>query len=187
MEAIACDVLVIGSGAAGLTTAITAHHFGADVLVVEKASTFGGTTARSGGWLWVPGNSLATRAGVNDPLDHARTYIQHAAGNHFDEARVNAFLDNAGAMVDFLAAHSEVKFNFGKNYPDYHPDHPGGAEQGRSIHPQPFDGRQLGKHLAALAQQMPESTFMGMGLNSGPDFFIFWIATISIRWWIFVY
>ena len=79
MEAIACDVLVIGSGAAGLTTAITAQHFGADVLVVEKASTFGGTTARSGGWLWAPGNSLATRAGVDDPLDHAKTYIQHGA------------------------------------------------------------------------------------------------------------
>ena len=186
MEAIACDVLVIGSGAAGLTTAITAHHFGADVLVVEKASTFGGTTARSGGWLWVPGNSLASRAGVDDPIDHAKTYIQHAAGNHFDEARVNAFLDNAGAMVDFLEAHSEVRFNFGKNYPDYHPDHPGGAEEGRSIHPQPFDGRQLGKHLATLAQQMPESTFMGMGLNSGPDLKHFLNATKSPRSALFV-
>ena len=186
MEATACDVLVIGSGAAGLTTAITAHHFGADVLVVEKAPAFGGTTARSGGWLWVPGNSLATRAGVNDLIDNARTYIQHATGNHFDEARVNAFLDNAGAMVDFLEAHSEVKFNFGQNYPDYHPDHPGGAEQGRSIHPQPFDGRQLGKHLAALAQQMPESTFMGMGLNSGPDLKHFLNATKSLKSALFV-
>ncbi len=186
MEAIACDVLVIGSGAGGLTTAITAHHFGADVVVVEKASTFGGTTARSGGWLWVPGNSLASRAGVDDPLDHAKTYIQHAAGNHFDEARVNAFLDNAGAMVDFLETHSEVKFNFGKNYPDYHPDHPGGAEEGRSIHPQPFDGRQLGKHLATLAPQMPESTFMGMGLNSGPDLKHFLNATKSLRSALFV-
>ena len=186
MEAIACDVLVIGSGAAGLTTAITAHHFGADVLVVEKASTFGGTTARSGGWLWVPGNSLAKRAGVDDPLENAKTYIQHAAKNHFDEARVNAFLENAGAMVDFLEAHSEVKFNFGQNYPDYHPDRPGGAEQGRSIHPQPFDGRQLGKHLATLAQQMPESTFMGMGLNSGPDLKHFLNATKSPRSALFV-
>jgi succinate dehydrogenase/fumarate reductase flavoprotein subunit len=186
MEAVACDVLVIGSGAAGLTTAITAHHFGADVLVVEKASTFGGTTARSGGWLWVPGNSLASRSGVDDSLQDAKTYIQHEAGNHFDEARVTAFLDNAGAMIGFLEANSEVRFNFGKNYPDYHPDHPGGAEEGRSIHPQPFDGRKLGNHLATLAQPMPESTFMGMGLNSGPDLKHFLNATKSLRSALFV-
>ena len=99
---------------------------------------------------------------------------------------MNAFLDNAGAMVDFLEAHSEVKFNFGKNYPDYHPDHPGGAEEGRSVHPQPFDGRQLGKHLATLAPQMPELTFMGMGLNSGPDLKHFLNATKSLRSALFV-
>jgi succinate dehydrogenase/fumarate reductase flavoprotein subunit len=186
MEAVACDVLVIGSGAAGLTTAITAHHFGADVLVVEKASTFGGTTARSGGWLWVPGNSLASRSGVDDSLLDAKTYIQHEAGNHFDDERVTAFLDNAGAMIDFLEANSEVRFNFGKNYPDYHPDHPGGAEEGRSIHPQPFDGRKLGNHLATLARPMPESTFMGMGLNSGPDLKHFLNATKSLRSALFV-
>jgi FAD binding domain-containing protein len=186
MEAITCDVLVIGSGAAGLTTAITARHFGADVLVVEKASTFGGTTARSGGWLWVPGNPLASRSGVDDSLEDAKTYIQHAAGNHFDEARVAAFLENAGDMISFLEANSEVKFNFGKSYPDYHPDHPGGAEEGRSIHPQPFDGRKLGNNLATLAQPMPESTFMGMGLNSGPDLKHFLNATKSLRSAIFV-
>ena len=186
MEAIACDVLVIGSGAAGLTTAITAHHFGADVLVVEKASTFGGTTARSGGWLWVPGNPLASRSGVDDSLEDAKTYIQHEAGNHFDEARVNAFLDNAGAMIDFLETNSEVRFNFGKDYPDYHPDRPGGAEEGRSIHPQPFDGRKLGSGLAMLAQPMPESTFMGMGLNSGPDLKHFLNATKSLGSALFV-
>src|SRR5262249_16275586 len=146
---------VIGSGAAGMTTAITARHFGADVLVVEKASTFGGTTARSGGWLWVPGNPLASRAGVDDPLEDARTYIQHEARNHFDEARVAACLENAGAMISFLEQNSEVSFNFGNNYPDYHPDRPGGAEKGRSIHPQPFDGRKLGRSLATLAQPGP--------------------------------
>lgn len=186
METITCDVLVIGSGAAGMTTAITARHFGADVLVVEKASTFGGTTARSGGWLWVPGNPLASRAGVDDPLEEAKTYIQHEAGNHFDEARVAAFLDNAGAMIGFLEQNSEVKFNFGNNYPDYHPDRPGGAEQGRSIHPQPFDGRKLGRNLATLGQPMPESTFMGMGLNSGPDLKHFLNATKSLKSAIFV-
>jgi succinate dehydrogenase/fumarate reductase flavoprotein subunit len=63
IEAIACDGLVIGSGAAGLTTAITAHHFGADVLVVEKHPH---SAPRSGGWRWVPGNPLAPRSGVDD-------------------------------------------------------------------------------------------------------------------------
>ena len=106
METTTCDVLVIGSGAAGMTAAITAHHLGLDVLVVEKAAEFGGTTARSGGWLWVPGNPLAVRAGVDDPLEKARTYIQHEAGNQFDAARVGAFLENAGPMVDFLEANT---------------------------------------------------------------------------------
>ena len=134
----------------------------------------------------MPGNPLASRSGVDDPLQDAKTYIQHEAGNHFDEARVNAFLDNAGAMIDFLETNSEVKFNFGKNYPDYHPDHPGGAEKGRSIHPQLFDGRKLGRSLSTLAQQMPESTFMGMGLNSGPDLKHFLNATKSLRSALFV-
>jgi succinate dehydrogenase/fumarate reductase flavoprotein subunit len=89
-------------------------------------------------------------------------------------------------MIGFLEANSEVQFNFGKNYPDYHPDHPGGAEEGRSIHPQPFDGRKLGSSLARLAQPMPESTFMGMGLNSGPDLKHFLNATKSLRSAIFV-
>lgn len=181
MESIVCDVLVIGSGAAGMTTAITANHFGLDVLVVEKAAQFGGTTARSGGWLWVPGNPLAARAGAEDTIERATTYIRHEAGNHFDAGRVAAFLQNAGAMVSFLEDHTEVKFTFGKNYPDYHPDHPGGVEEGRSIHPLPFDGRRLGPHLALLAQQMRESTFMGMGLNSGPDLKHFLNATRSLK------
>jgi succinate dehydrogenase/fumarate reductase flavoprotein subunit len=181
-----CDVLVVGSGAAGMTTAITAHHAGANVLVVEKEGMFGGTTARSGGWLWVPGNPLAARASVDDPVEKARTYIQHEAGNHFDAARVDAFLNNAGAMVGFLEENTEVKFTFGRNYPDYHPDHPGGAEEGRSIHPLPFDGRKLGSHLASLAQPMRESTFMGMGLNSGPDLKHFLNATRSLTSAMFV-
>ena len=129
----------------------------------------------------MPGNPLASRSGVDDPLEHAKTYIQHAAGNHFDEARVTAFLDNAGADDQLPRGELRGEFNFGKNYPDYHPDHPGGAEEGRSIHPQPFDGRKLGSSLATLAQPMPESTFMGMGLNSGPDLKHFLNATKSLK------
>jgi hypothetical protein len=84
-------------------------------------------------------------------------------------------------MVAFFEANTEVKFAFGKNYPDYHPDHPGGVEEGRSIHTLPFDGRKLGRDLALLAQPMAESTFMGMGLNSGPDLKHFLNATRSAK------
>jgi len=178
---VSCDVLVIGSGAAGLSTAMTAHERGLDVLVVEKESRFGGTTARSGGWLWVPGNSLALKAGATDSMSEARKYIQHEAGDQFDPERVDAFLSNAGAMVDFFQERTQVKFNFGLNYPDYHPDRPGGAEQGRSIHPVPYDGARLGPLLSSLAMPMRESTFMGMGLNSGPDLKHFLNATRSLR------
>jgi FAD binding domain len=108
------------------------------------------------------------------------------ASNHFDAGRVDAFLANAGAMVSFFEENTEVKFAFGKDYPDYHPDHPGGAEQGRSIHALPFDGRKLGRDLALLAQPMAESTFMGMGLNSGPDLKHFLNATRSVRSALFV-
>ncbi len=186
METVSCDVLVVGSGAGGLAAAITAQHFGCKVIVIEKEAVFGGTTARSGGWLWVPGNPLAAREGVVNSTEAARTYIQHESGNYFDGKRVDAFLANAGNMVSFFEAHTEVKFAFGKNYPDYHPDHSGGAEEGRSIHTLPFDGRQLGRYLSSLAQPMAESTFMGMGLNSGPDLKHFLNATRSVRSALFV-
>ena len=70
-----CDVLVIGSGAGGLSTAVSAAHRHLDVLVVEKEPVYGGTTARSGGWMWIPCNAPARRAGVEDSADKARTYL----------------------------------------------------------------------------------------------------------------
>ncbi len=181
-----CDLLVVGSGAAGLATAITAQQRGLDVLVVEKEPRFGGTTVRAGGWLWVPGNSLAREAGVDDPVAQARRYIEHEAGEFFDAPRVDAFLAGAGPMVDFFRRHTQVQFNFGLNYPDYHLHQPGAAQQGRSIHPVPFDGTELGPLLERLALPMRESTFLGMGLNSGPDLKHFLNATRSLTSAVFV-
>lgn len=180
-KGIVCDVLVIGSGAAGLSCAITAHERGLDVIVVEKEPKFGGTTARSGGWLWIPGNSLAKKQGVRDTPLAAMRYIRNEAGAAFDPARVEAFLENGGPMVDFFMKKTQVQFALGEHYPDYHPDHPGGAEEGRSIRPLPYDGLLLGQLFQDLASQMRESTFMGMGLNSGPDLQHFLNATRSIK------
>ena len=81
-----CDVLVVGSGAAGMSGAVTAGHCGLNVLIVEKGPRFGGTTTRSGGWLWIPGTSLARRWGIVESPDQARTYLRHEASNSFDAA-----------------------------------------------------------------------------------------------------
>src|SRR5260370_4221620 len=88
-ETYECDALVVGSGAAGMSAAITAGHSGLNVLIVEKEPRFGGTTARSGGWLWIPGTSLARAWGIPARPDHSRTYLRHEAGNSFDTPRVD--------------------------------------------------------------------------------------------------
>ena len=81
-----CDVLVIGTGASGMATAVTAASQGLKVLVVEKEPRFGGTTARSGGWLWIPGNRLATEQGIHEPAGAALAYMKHETTTHFDAA-----------------------------------------------------------------------------------------------------
>ena len=82
-ETYECDVLVVGSGCAGMSAAVTAGHHGLNVLIVEKEPRFGGTTARSGGWLWIPGTSLARAWGIVEAPEQARTYLRHEAGNSF--------------------------------------------------------------------------------------------------------
>src|SRR5258708_2945369 len=97
-----CDVLVEGSGAAGMAAAITAAPRGLNVLIPGKEPRFGGTTARSGGWLWIPGTSLARAWGIVEHPDSARTYLRHEAGNSYDAARVDAFLAAGPQAVDFF-------------------------------------------------------------------------------------
>jgi len=140
----ACDVLVVGSGAGGLSAAVTARRRGLEVLVVEKESFFGGTTARSGGWLWIPCRPQARAAGVRDGREAARTHLRHEAGHHFDAARVDAFLENGPRMVQCMERETSVRFELGPRFSDHHPGVPGGMSGGRSICAAPFDGRALG-------------------------------------------
>jgi succinate dehydrogenase/fumarate reductase flavoprotein subunit len=101
-ESIECDVLVIGSGAGGLSTAITARKAGLDVIVAEKEPVFGGTTAFSGGVLWIPGSPHGRRQNAADNREAAREYLRHECGAFFDAAAVDAFLDHAPAMVEWF-------------------------------------------------------------------------------------
>src|ERR1700760_3768034 len=96
---IECDLLVVGSGAGGLSAAVTAAWHGLKVIVAEKEEVFGGTTAWSGGWMWAPRNPVVQRAGIVESEEGPRAYLRHVLGNNFDEARVNAFLDAAPRMV----------------------------------------------------------------------------------------
>jgi len=145
------DVVVAGSGAAGMTAALTAACRGLRVVVVEKADRFGGSTARSGGGLWVPGNAVLRRAGVTDSPELARAYLAHVAGADVPAARRQALLDHGPAMLDLVRARTPVRFAWVPGYADYYPEAPGGLAAGRSIEPVPLDGRVLGAELAHLS------------------------------------
>src|SRR6516165_7006070 len=144
------DVVVVGSGAAGMTAALTAAHQGLSVVVIEKTGRFGGSTARSGGGLWVPGNAVLRRAGVADTPEQASTYLAHVAGDCVPAARRRALLEHGPAMLGFVRAHTPVDFAWVPNYADYYPEAPGGLAKGRSIEPVPLNGRVLGEELAHL-------------------------------------
>lgn len=179
MKQHSCDVLVVGSGAGGLATAVSAAHRRLDVLVVEKEPVFGGTTARSGGWMWIPCNAPAKRAGVSDSIDQAREYMRHETGAHYDERRVEAFLDAGPKAVDFYEQNTALQFDLGPTFADYHPDAQGGVDGGRSIVARPFDGRELGPEIKRLRPPLAEITFLGMMIGSGKELLHFFNVTRS--------
>ena len=176
-----CDVLVVGSGAAGMSAALTARIEGLDVLVVEKAPVFGGTTARSGGWLWIPGSSQARAAGVADSPDAVRGYVLGETDGRLDTRRFDVFLRQGPEAVDYLAAHTSVVFDSAPLYPDYHPDRPGASLGGRTILTRPVRGTELGGDITRLAPPLPELTVFGMMLGSGKEIWHFLRAFKSLE------
>jgi succinate dehydrogenase/fumarate reductase flavoprotein subunit len=160
------DVVIIGSGAAGLTAAITARQLGLEVLVVEKTGQFGGTTAYSGGAPWIPCNHVMKQAGLDDNRKDAETYLRAVLGERYDEDMVSSYLDHAPAMLQFLERHSEVRF---KPFlaPDYEVQP--GAARCRSLLTQEFDGRLLGARLAELRLPLPQLMLFGTMQIEGAD------------------
>ncbi|OWG11658.1 FAD-binding dehydrogenase, partial [Klebsiella pneumoniae] len=132
------DVLVVGSGAAGLSAAVTAAMHGASVMVAEKASVLGGTSAWSGGWLWIPRNPLARAEGIDEAADAPLTYLQHEMGGEAADIRLQTFLRYGPEMVEFFHQRTAVQFLSGSAMPDFHPS-PGAASGGRSVTAQPYD------------------------------------------------
>ena len=176
-----CDLLVIGSGAAGLAAAVTAAWHGLEVVVVEKESVFGGATAWSGGWMWVPGNPLAQRAGIHEDPQQPRTYLKNELGERYDASRVDAFLDNCGPMVAFFEAHTVLQFVDGNAIPDVHGKVPGAATQGHQVAAAPYDGREVGPLIKRLRKTLRETSFMGMPIMAGADLGAFLSMTRSFK------
>nr|WP_082860394.1 3-oxosteroid 1-dehydrogenase [Alloactinosynnema sp. L-07] len=144
------DVVVVGSGAAGMTAALAAAHRGLRTVLIEKAATFGGSTARSGGGVWIPNNSALRAAGVPDSPEQAAAYLDHIVGDVVPAERRKAFLDNGPAVVDFVLANTPLDLAWVPDYADYYPEAPGGLPGGRSVEPKPLDARLLGADRADL-------------------------------------
>ncbi|MCY0965652.1 FAD-dependent oxidoreductase [Parathalassolituus penaei] len=181
-----CDLLVIGAGAGGLATAITARRLGLNVVVVEKDAVFGGTTAFSGGVLWIPGNRHGRKQAPDDSIDKARQYLRHETGEFYDARQVEAFLAKGPEMVEFFEDHTRVAF-VPTLYPDYHPDAPGGVDIGRSILAAPYDIRELGEDMKRMRPPLKTITFIGMMFNSSnADLKHFFNATRSLTSFLYV-
>ncbi|WP_418956466.1 FAD-dependent oxidoreductase [Streptomyces tritici] len=144
------DVVVVGSGAAGFAAAITARLRGLSVLVVEKTDRYGGSTALSGGAIWVPGNLHLDAAGLGDTYEKARAYLDATVGDRVPEDRKDAYLRHGPRMVREFHERTEVRFMYTPGYSDYFPEALGGMAQGRSIEPQIMDLRRLGPLAATM-------------------------------------
>ena len=140
------DVVVLGSGAAGLTAAVTAAAGGASVAVFEKSHELGGTSTWSGGQLWIPNNPHQAEIGVTDSREEALQYLMSLSRGVMDQRLVEAYLDAGPEMVSFLDAKAGTEFYAVPDFPDYHPEHPGGKPGGgRTIECPIFAFEQLGE------------------------------------------
>jgi 3-oxosteroid 1-dehydrogenase len=138
------DVVVVGSGAAGMVAALTAAHQGLSTVVVEKAPHYGGSTARSGGGVGIPNNEILKRDGVKDTPEAARTYLHKIIGDVVPAEKIDTYLDRSPEMLSFVLKNSPLKLCWVPGYSDYYPETPGGKPTGRSVEPKPFNAKKLG-------------------------------------------
>ncbi len=164
------DVLVVGSGGGGMTAALSAGDSGAEVLVIEKGRLYGGSTAMSGGSIWVPGNHLAERAGLSDSPDEALAYLVAVTAGRVPEGRLRAYVSAAPEMLRDLQAKSRVRFQLVAGYSDYYPALPGARPGGgRTIEAMPMSARRLGRLWAEMQPLPSQARLFGRMMATAAD------------------
>jgi succinate dehydrogenase/fumarate reductase flavoprotein subunit len=160
------DVIVIGAGAGGMTAAAVAAAEGLRVLVIEKTAFVGGTTAWSGGMVWIPANTKMKEAGLSDSVTDAVQYLSSTVPEPANAGLRAAFVARGPEAISWLEANTEVRLQPVKVYPDYYPERLGATSGGRVLEPVAFDGTRLGEGFARLRAPLPEFTlFGGMMVN----------------------
>jgi 3-oxosteroid 1-dehydrogenase len=155
------DLLVVGSGAGGLLSALVGAENGASVLVVEKEPLWGGTSATSGAGIWIPASDQARAEGFDDDPDEAFKYVRALSADNVPDANIRAYVENAAAMLRWMGAHTNLTY-CAFPYPDYHAENPGGSPTGYRTHmPLPIDGRALGKDVETLRFASPAASLFG--------------------------
>lgn len=159
------DVMIVGSGGGGMTAALTAASCGLDALVIEKSPQFGGSTALSGGGIWVPGAPAQRRAGYSPAPEDVVRYLQQITEGLVSEARIRQYVESAPRMLEFLEGLSPwLEFVWKPGYADYYPELPGGSELGSTINVPPIDLRELGEDEPTLLQPLalaPKGIWLG--------------------------
>jgi 3-oxosteroid 1-dehydrogenase len=155
------DVLVVGSGAGGLTAAIAAADAHGRVLVIEKSDEYGGTSATSGGGIWIPNSPLGKAEGLEDSEEEAFSYIRPQSAPNVPDSLIRAYIRRAPEMLGWLTAKTPVRFT-SVPYPDYHVEYPGGKLGFRTHLPVPFDGKQLGDDILQLRPASPAASLFGI-------------------------
>jgi 3-oxosteroid 1-dehydrogenase len=151
------DLLVVGSGT-GMAAALAAHEHGLSVLIVEKSSYVGGSTARSGGALWLPASPVLAEAGASDTTERAARYLDSAVAGSAPQQRSTGFLDQVSATVEMLRRMTPLRLFWARDYSDYHPEEPGGSAAGRTCECRPFDTSLLGEYRKRLQPGVMEAS-----------------------------
>jgi len=155
------DILVVGSGAGGMMSALVAAKNHADVLIIEKENLWGGTSATSGAGIWIPASDQAAEAGFNDSVDDAFQYVRALSADNVPDENIRAYVGNAARMLRWMGEHTTIEYQ-AFPYPDYHAENPGGSPTGYRTHmPLPLDGRKLGKDVRKLRFASPAASLFG--------------------------